>query len=222
MADLQPTSVFSYRLETKTNHRPGHLLLAGQTNVIPNWCRKSQVYLVLYTLVYLLIPGSFQLILSNFEQVGEDIRTPCFHCVCMFLVRSLVCNSCVPGMYSVLVRAYVYMQFHVFTLISIYFGCTICFSCYDVYFVVIMVTEVMVQRHRQQWWSYYSTTMDTHGRSSTPPRIEVVSGLVRPINIVPSRRFREHGRCASMLATGGGRQDKYSWRSCRCETNEAW
>ena len=42
------------------------------------------------------------------------------------------------------------------------------------------------------------------GSSSAPPRVEAVSGLVRQQNFVPSRWFREDGREASKLATGGG------------------
>ena len=66
--------------------------------------------------------------------------------------------------------------------------------------------------------------MDTHGISFAPPRVEVVSSLVRQDNFVPSRWwFREDGREDSKLSTGGGgRQNKYLWRSRRCETNEAW
>ena len=52
--------------------------------------------------------------------------------------------------------------------------------------------------------------MNTHGNSSAPPRVEVVSGLIRTRqhNFVPNRRFREDGREASRLAMGGGRQNK--------------
>ena len=55
-------------------------------------------------------------------------------------------------------------------------------------------------------WSQEScySTMGTDGSSSAPPRHEVVSGLARQNNFVPSRRFREGGREAPKLATGGG------------------
>ena len=61
--------------------------------------------------------------------------------------------------------------------------------------------------------------MDTHGVSS----VEVVSGLVRQDNFVPSRRFREDDRenlqsCQRGGGGGGACQNKYSWRSRRGET----
>ena len=68
--------------------------------------------------------------------------------------------------------------------------------------------------------SYYST-IDTHGISSVPSRVEVISGLVRQDNLVPSSGFRANGREASKLSTEGC-QNKYSWRSRRGETHEAW
>ena len=49
-----------------------------------------------------------------------------------------------------------------------------------------------------------STVPWSHGSSSAPPRVEVVSGLVRQGNFVPSRRFREDGPEALKLPTGGG------------------
>ncbi|MEP5376682.1 MAG: hypothetical protein ABJQ14_12975, partial [Hyphomicrobiales bacterium] len=42
--------------------------------------------------------------------------------------------------------------------------------------------------------------------SSTPPRIEVVSGLVRQDNFVTSRRFREDG-LEAVIGGGGARVD---------------
>ena len=39
---------------------------------------------------------------------------------------------------------------------------------------------------------------------SAPPRVEVVSGLVRQDNFVPSRRFRKDGLEDLKLSTGGG------------------
>ena len=39
---------------------------------------------------------------------------------------------------------------------------------------------------------------------SAPPRVEVVSGLVRQDNFVPSRRFREDGLDDLKLSTGEG------------------
>ena len=47
---------------------------------------------------------------------------------------------------------------------------------------------------------------------SAPPRVEVVAGLVRQDNFVPSRRFREDGLEDLKLSTGGGRQSKFTWR----------
>ena len=51
----------------------------------------------------------------------------------------------------------------------------------------------------------------TVGSSFAPPRVGVVSGLVRQNNFVPVRRFHEDGREALMLTTGGWRQNRYSW-----------
>ena len=49
------------------------------------------------------------------------------------------------------------------------------------------------------------TTVDTAPWSlSAPPRVEVVSGLVRQDNFVPSRRFREGGLEDLKLSTAGG------------------
>ena len=45
--------------------------------------------------------------------------------------------------------------------------------------------------------------VDAHGSSSAPLGVEVISGLVRQDDFVPSRRFHEDGREASKLATGG-------------------
>ena len=62
----------------------------------------------------------------------------------------------------------------------------------------------------------------SHGNSSEPPRVEVVSGLVWEDNFVPSRRFREDSLEVLKLSTGGGaKQSEYSWRSRRGETNGA-
>ena len=57
--------------------------------------------------------------------------------------------------------------------------------------------------------------MDTHGTSSAPLRVEVVSDLARQDNFVRSRRFRKGDREASKLSTGGRCKDKNSWRSSR-------
>ena len=85
-----------------------------------------------------------------------------------------------------------------------------CLSCYGMYYVVFYDPRS------------HSTAPWTHGSSSAPPRVEVISGLVRQHHVAPRRRFRKDGREASKLATRGGRQNKYSWRSRRGETNEAW
>ena len=66
------------------------------------------------------------------------------------------------------------------------------------------------------------TAPSSHGISSAPLRVEVVSGLVREDNFVPSRRFREDGLEALKLSSGGGRQSKPSWRSRRGEIHEAY
>ena len=54
------------------------------------------------------------------------------------------------------------------------------------------------------------TAVDTAPCSlSAPPRVELVSGLVRQDNCVPSRRFRQDGLEDLKLSRGGGRQSKY-------------
>lgn len=60
-------------------------------------------------------------------------------------------------------------------------------------------------------WSqepYYST-VDERCSASTPPRVEVVSGLVRQENFIPCRRLHEDGPEASKLATVGGARTNY-------------
>ena len=44
----------------------------------------------------------------------------------------------------------------------------------------------------------------SHGISSASPRVEVVSGLVREDNFMPSRRLHEDSLEALKLSTGGG------------------
>ena len=68
------------------------------------------------------------------------------------------------------------------------------------------------------------TAVDTDPCSLfAPPRVKVVSGLVRRENFVPSRRLRENGLVEELKQSmGGGRQGKYSWRPRRDETNEAY
>lgn len=62
-----------------------------------------------------------------------------------------------------------------------------------------------------------------HSSSSATPCVEVVSGLARQRNFVPSKRFRKECRETLKLATvGGGAQNKHSWRSRRVETNKSW
>ena len=52
-----------------------------------------------------------------------------------------------------------------------------------------------------------------HNISSAPPRVDVVSGLVRQDSFVSGRRFREDGLLeAQKLPTGRGRKSKCSWR----------
>ena len=52
--------------------------------------------------------------------------------------------------------------------------------------------------------------------------VDMVSGLVRENNFVPSRLLREYGRTALELATGAGRQGRYAWRAHRGEAIEAY
>ena len=62
----------------------------------------------------------------------------------------------------------------------------------------------------------------TDGSASASPRVEVASGLVWQIT---SRRAGGSARTVESLqsqATGGRRQNKYSWCTRRDETNEAW
>ena len=67
------------------------------------------------------------------------------------------------------------------------------------------------------------SAVDSDASPSASPRVEVVSGLVYTANnFVPSRRFREDRGEASKLATGGRRQNTYSWHTRRGGTNEAW
>ena len=65
-------------------------------------------------------------------------------------------------------------------------------GCCDVYSVVFYV-------HNKVYTAPWS-----HGISAAPPRVEVVSGLVREDIFVPSRRFREDGLEALKLSTGAG------------------
>ena len=124
-----------------------------------------------------------QLTLANFEPIREAIRALFFLCLRMRL-RSLGCNSCVPGIKYVLVRAY----FHIHT--NTYVG-----------FIFSSLGRRVFYGRRSH---ITAPAADKHDNSSAPPRVEVVSGLVRQDHLMPSRRFRVDGREASKLETGGG------------------
>ena len=121
------------------------------------------------------------------------------------------------------VRIYIYMHAYVrwFHCISSS-GCATCFSyqipgsCCD----GVLLSCCVLFSTRYVWSQRF---LQHHGRClrSAPPRVEVVSGLVRQDNFVPSRRFREGGLEDLKLSTGGGRQSKYScWRPRRGKTND--